>query len=75
MYELRDRQENFQDVVDSANRAIDRAQKRSLPTADKQQYLTAAVAEISQLLSSPVHRREMTKVHRALRLLPELVLR
>ena len=75
MDELLDRQEELQNVIENARRAIEQAKTRARPTGEKERELKGAQARLSVLLRSPAHRRGMARVTIAMSQLPELVLR
>ena len=73
--ELWDRQEDLQDDIVSAKRAIEKARKRGRPTGEQELKLAQHVTSLSKHLRSPANRRGMAQVRVILRQLPELVLR
>ena len=73
--QLWDRQDDLQDDIASAKRAIEKARKRGRPTDKQELELAQHVTSLSKHLRSPAHRRGMAQVRMVLRQLPELVLR
>jgi hypothetical protein len=72
---LYDQEEDLQDKVDSARKAIIKAKKRNQPTGDKERELAECLVALHRQLRSAAHRRCMEQVRAVMLLLPELVLR